>query len=206
MLRQSTSAPGGTHQWQGQSHGEIRRASRQPRRRDLRRSHFAFTKQTMKKSILNSALLAALLVARTTAHAAVTITVQTDQPGAVLNHGMWGIFFEDINLGADGGLYAELVKNRSFEFPDALMGWSKISSGAGAGQLSIQTDAPFNPANPHYLRIEPGTTDAFGVANEGFRGIGVKAGEKYDFSAQVRAKAGSPAIKVELVAADGKIL
>ncbi len=45
-----------------------------------------------------------------------TLTVQTDQPGVAINHGMWGIFFEDINLGADGGLYAELVKNRSFEF------------------------------------------------------------------------------------------
>ena len=151
-------------------------------------------------------MLASLVVAGATAHAAATITVQTDQPGAVLNHGMWGIFFEDINLGADGGLYAELVKNRSFEFPDALMGWSKISSGAGQGALSILTEAPFNPANPHYLRIEPDTADAFGVANEGFRGIGVKAGEKYDFSAQVRATAGSPALQIELMDAAGKIL
>ena len=67
----------------------------------------------MKKIIRHSVWLASLLVAGTTAHAAATITIQTDQPGAVLNHGMWGIFFEDINLGADGGLYAELEIGRA---------------------------------------------------------------------------------------------
>jgi alpha-L-arabinofuranosidase len=159
----------------------------------------------MKTCLPHSSLLAVLLLACVGVRAA-TITVETGQPGALLNRGMWGIFFEDINLGADGGLYAELVKNRSFEFPDPLMGWSKTSSGAGQGALSILTDAPFNPANPHYLRIEPDTAEAFGVANEGFRGIGVKAGEKYDFSAQMRAKAGSPVLRIELVDEAGRIL
>src|SRR5882724_6932369 len=93
------------------------------------------------------------LLACAGAHGA-SITVQADQPGAKLNPAMWGIFFEDINLGADGGLYAELVKNRGFEFPNAMMGWSKLSPSKARGQLSIHDENPFNVANPHYLRIE----------------------------------------------------
>src|SRR5208337_5629888 len=73
----------------------------------------------------------------------VILTVQTDQPGAPLNHGMWGIFFEDINFGADGGLYAEMVKNRGFEFHDPLTGWTKIVGNKGSGgELSVLTDQP----------------------------------------------------------------
>src|SRR5215468_8070380 len=71
-------------------------------------------------------LLAASLCAALSANA-VTIEIQADQPGAKLNPAMWGIFFEDINFGADGGIYAEMVKNRGFEFPDPMMGWSKLS-------------------------------------------------------------------------------
>jgi hypothetical protein len=53
------------------------------------------------------------------------LTVVADKPIASVAPTMWGVFFEDINFGADGGLYAELVKNRSFEFPTAMMGWRK---------------------------------------------------------------------------------
>src|SRR6266540_2994334 len=63
-----------------------------------------------------------------------TITVHADKPGAQINPAMWGIFFEDINFGADGGLYAELVKNGSFEFPEAMMGWNKAHL-RGVGDL-----------------------------------------------------------------------
>src|SRR4051812_37051637 len=64
-----------------------------------------------------------------------TITVRVDQPGARVNPGMWGAFFEDINFGGDGGLYAEMVKNRGFEFPDAMMGWFKISPSLAKGDV-----------------------------------------------------------------------
>src|SRR5678815_3405242 len=77
----------------------------------------------------------------------VTLTIQADKPGPRINPAMWGIFFEDINLGADGGLYAELVKNRSFEFPDPMMGWTKETLGSANGSLTIQTEKPFNTAN-----------------------------------------------------------
>ncbi len=150
----------------------------------------------MKKNILFT-----LLVAQMLAHAAgnSTITVQTDQPGVAINHGMWGIFFEDINFGGDGGLYAELVKNRSFEFPDALMGWRILGPTNG---VEIRTDEPFSRMQPHYARLQSGT----GLVNEGFRGLGVHAGEKYDFSVEARTIFGSPNLEIELVAADGKIL
>jgi alpha-L-arabinofuranosidase len=73
-----------------------------------------------------------LLAIGTAAHLAATaapvkLTVQAGTPGPRISPTMWGVFFEDINFGADGGLYAEMVKNRSFEFPDPLMGWIKLS-------------------------------------------------------------------------------
>ena len=70
-----------------------------------------------------------------------TLTVQAGQAGVQINRAMWGVFFEDINFGADGGLYAELVKNRGFEFPDPMMGWIKIYSNNGrTARLSIHDE------------------------------------------------------------------
>ena len=154
---------------------------------------------------LQAASLAAVLSLSASANA-VTIEVQADRPGADINPAMWGIFFEDINFGADGGLYAELVKNRSFEFPDPLTGWSKISPSLARGRLSIRDDNPLNAANPHYLRIESEGSAPFGVANEGFCGMGVRKGEAYNFSAQVRRTDGSAALRIELYCSDGTLL
>ena len=135
-----------------------------------------------------------------------SITVQANQPGARINPAMWGIFFEDINFGADGGLYAELVKNRGFEFPDPLMGWIEISPSLARGELSVRTDAPFDANNPHYVRLQSEGTAPFGISNEGFRGMGVRAGEAYDFSAQIRSPAGAPGLQVQLYGGDGTLL
>ncbi len=63
-----------------------------------------------------------------------TITVQVDRPGAAISPTMFGLFFEDINFGADGGLYPERVKNRSFEFPDPMMGWKRLARGDPKGR------------------------------------------------------------------------
>ena len=150
--------------------------------------------------------LALAIIATSTILSAASIEVQVNKPGTKINPAMWGIFFEDINFGADGGLYAELVKNRSFEFPDPLMGWSKISPSLAKGQLSVRTDAPFNAANPHYLRIESEVKAPFGVSNEGFRGMGVRRGEAYNFSAQIRAVSGSPIVSLQLYGEDGTLL
>ena len=158
----------------------------------------------MNRSLQAGSLAVALSLSASAS--AMTILIQADQPGADMNPAMWGIFFEDINFGADGGLCAELVKNRSFEFPDPLTGWSRISPSLARGRLSIRDDSPFNAANPHYLRIESEGPAPFGVANEGFRGMGVRQGEAYNFSARIRRTDGSAALRIELYGSDGTLL
>jgi alpha-L-arabinofuranosidase len=136
----------------------------------------------------------------------VTITVEADRPGARINPAMWGVFFEDINLGADGGLYAELVKNGAFEFPESLMGWFKISPSLAKGEVSVLTERPYRETTPHYVRIASTANAPLGISNVGFRGMGVKAGEAYDFSAQIRRIAGRSRVTVEIVGSDGTTL
>src|SRR6185436_9458360 len=96
------------------------------------------------------------------------LTVIADKSITSVSPTMWGVFFEDINFGADGGLYAELVKNRGFEFPDPLMGWTTVSPSMAKGELSVRNDAPFNPKNAHYVRLRSAGTAPFGLSNEGF--------------------------------------
>jgi len=140
------------------------------------------------------------------------ITIDASNPGADISPTMYGVFFEDINFGADGGLYSELVKNRSFEFPEPMMGWSKIQRGRAEGTLSIRDDDPFitgktygEPGNSHYLRIDvknPGK--GFGVTNEGFRGMGLKKGKRYFFSVYARSLSDEMSFTVEVIAEDGR--
>ena len=137
---------------------------------------------------------------------AVQLTVKADQPGAKISPTMYGIFFEDINFGADGGLYAELVKNRSFEFPNAMMAWSEVKQGSAVG-CSVQTldQDPFNAASPHYVRIQAGAA-GYGILNEGFAGMGVRKDENYLFSAFGRDASGRTAVRAELVSSNGQVL
>jgi alpha-L-arabinofuranosidase len=160
--------------------------------------------KTMKAKLT---LLATFVCAFATATSgASSITIRADQRGAKINPAMWGVFFEDINFGADGGLYAELVKNRGFEFPEPLMGWIKICPAKADGKLSVRDDAPFTAGNAHYLRLESTTEFPFGVSNEGFRGMGVRKGEAYNFSAQIRKIDGAPILRVQLYGGDGTLL
>ncbi|HEY5508897.1 MAG TPA: alpha-L-arabinofuranosidase C-terminal domain-containing protein [Paludibacter sp.] len=127
-----------------------------------------------------------------------------------------GVFFEDINYAADGGLYAELVQNRSFEYsPTDRQGWNSFSSweymnqGFSYGNLSVETSAPVSPNNPHYLvlKIEDEGREGLGLKNSGFDGIPVKAGEKYDFSVFMRQlSANSIPIQIKLVGKKGEVL
>jgi alpha-N-arabinofuranosidase len=115
------------------------------------------------------------------------IAVQVDHPGGKISPTMFGIFFEDINFAADGGLYPERVKNRSFEFTEPLTAWTRLANGGAEGELDIRGDGALNENNPHYLRLRvynPGS--GYGVTNSGFRGIGVQHGATYIFSAYVR--------------------
>ncbi|MGI6047377.1 MAG: alpha-L-arabinofuranosidase C-terminal domain-containing protein [Petrimonas sp.] len=123
------------------------------------------------------------------------MVVQTNKIGAKIQPTMYGLFFEDINYAADGGLYAELIKNRSFEFPQKLMGWTTF------GNLQVKDDGPFE-RNPHYVRLKNSghAHKHTGLQNEGFFGIGVKQGEEYRFSVWARTIDDKEAkIRVELV-------
>src|SRR3954447_1456764 len=98
------------------------------------------------------------------------VTVQVDKPGAAIPRTLFGLFFEDINFGADGGLYPERVKNRSFEFPNPMMGWKQLDREDAKGQIYVFDHGSVNEQpNSHYLRIKtPAGAKASGVTNEGF--------------------------------------
>lgn len=123
-----------------------------------------------------------------------TFDVNTKKVGAKVQPTMYGIFFEDINYAADGGLYGELVKNRSFEFPDALMGWKAF------GKFEVKNDGPFERC-PHYVVLGySGHNDtATGLQNEGYFGIGIEKAEDYRFSVWAKAISGDATVEVSLV-------
>ncbi|HEX8277221.1 MAG TPA: alpha-L-arabinofuranosidase C-terminal domain-containing protein, partial [Segetibacter sp.] len=136
------------------------------------------------------------------------IVVKVDQPIAPIQPTMWGIFFEDINLGADGGIYAELVKNRSFEFASPLMGWARQGKNFREGDLLILNRQEANAANPRYIRVNSHSTakGEQGMTNEGFRGMGIKKGVGYDFSIMYRQQKPGVKLNIELADTTGKIL
>ena len=122
------------------------------------------------------------------------IDINTKKLGAPIQPTMYGIFFEDINYAADGGLYGELIKNRSFEFPQHLMGWQAF------GCVDVMNDGPFERC-PHYIILsDPGHNDRrTGLINEGYFGIGLEKGEVYRFSVWAKAPKGDGIIRVQLI-------
>lgn len=124
------------------------------------------------------------------------VTVKAAKPGAPIQSTMYGIFFEDINFAADGGLYAELVKNRSFEFTsNYLQGWKAF------GKVEVREDGPFE-RNPHYVRLSsPGHQQVWtGLQNEGFFGIGLQQDAEYRFSVWARVPEGkTQKLRVQLI-------
>ena len=135
------------------------------------------------------------------------LTVQVSKPIAKVQPTMWGIFFEDINFGADGGVYAELVKNRSFEFLWPLMGWERTRDDNVSGKFLVINRGDENPNNPRFLRLTAKTDSiAYGLINEGFRGMGVKKDNLYDFSIMARKHEGDVKLKIELIDTSGAVL
>jgi alpha-L-arabinofuranosidase len=88
-----------------------------------------------------------------TAQEITEISVLADKPGSDIQPTMWGVFFEDINFAADGGIYAELVKNRSFEFELPLTGWEMLATHNGNGRMVANFYSPARPANTHFRQI-----------------------------------------------------
>ena len=146
----------------------------------------------MKIRIITVAL--ALLSSVTMSAQSHVMEVNTKKIGASIQSTMYGLFFEDINYAADGGLYGELVKNRSFEFPDRLMGWEAF------GTFEVKDDGPFERC-PHYIELRyPGHGERrSGLSNNGFFGIGLKQGEDYRFSVWAKAPQGSAKLIVQFI-------
>lgn len=142
------------------------------------------------------------LVGQPTAPPIATLAVEIARPGAALAPHMWGVFFEDINFAADGGLWAELVKNRSFEFPQRLQGWFEIRPEQARGTVTVRSDRPAVAKNPHYVRIQA-PAEGFGIGNEGFRGMGVTQGVGLSFSTRIR---GTAALRVTLRGDQNRVL
>ena len=142
------------------------------------------------------------------------IRVAADQPGHKVSPTLWGIFFEDINLSADGGLYAELIRNRSFEDSDAPEHWQVVATGGAEAKATVTCEQPWaeNPLhtrNKRSLRLDvakASSSAAAGVANDGYWGIPVRAGEEMSLSLAARRAAGADIPLVATVESkEGKI-
>ena len=131
-----------------------------------------------------------------------TFVVDVNATGAKIQPDMYGVFFEDINFGADGGLYAELIKNRSFEFDQPFVGWTPF------GDVTISDESPCFERNPHYASLnENGLRRGTGLENEGFRKIGFKQNDFYNFSFYARPKDGGiKKFRIELISSKEEII
>ncbi|MBZ4192196.1 alpha-L-arabinofuranosidase C-terminal domain-containing protein [Niabella beijingensis] len=137
-----------------------------------------------------------------------TFVIRTGEPVAAVSPTMYGVFFEDINMGADGGLYAELVKNRSFEFFKPLMGWKVEQNPYREGAVLVLNRKEQHTANPRFLRITlPGDGPrSLSLINEGFRGMGIKKDLRYDFSFMYASAAAGLTVRAELCNAKGQAI
>jgi len=120
--------------------------------------------------------------------ASATLTVQADQPGVAISSNLFGIFFEEISSAGDGGLYAELVRNRSFEDnasnPDY---WTFVTNGTAAGTMNLDTSLPLSSSNLTSLRLAlTSGTGTVGAASSGYWGIPLSSGASYNLGFYAR--------------------
>ncbi len=120
------------------------------------------------------------------------LEIDLSKKGIEISPNLYGIFFEDINYAGDGGLYAELIQNRSFEFPDPMYGWSINTMGKDKAGYVVEKKDPVSSKNPNYLRIIISSLDK-GVLllNQGYQGISLKKGEYYIVTLYARSPDGS---------------
>ncbi|MGJ1324925.1 alpha-L-arabinofuranosidase C-terminal domain-containing protein [Sphingobacterium faecium] len=151
-------------------------------------------------------LLTVLMVGSTPvfAQSPVNFKVDLDRPTGKISPDMWGVFFEDINMGADGGIYAELVKNRSFEFHEPWMGWKKLTKEPEGTFLIVNNST--RKGNPRSLKIHNPNGIQLGLQNEGFRGMGIKKGEQYEFSLLFKQASAGMRIRVEVLNEQDKVI
>ena len=145
-----------------------------------------------------------------------TIEFKKGMVSKPISDNLFGLFFEDINYAADGGLYAELIQNRSFEYNPiekrewhALSFWDYLTPGFSYGKISVESREPVHVNNPHYVELTAEFTgqEGVGMRNKGFSPIGVKSGETYRFSMFTRLLSEEPVtMKVALLDNLGRML
>ena len=155
---------------------------------------------------------AALASALTTTAQPAKISVALDQPGHRISPTLWGIFFEDINLSADGGIYPELVRNRSFEDSEKLENWKFTSGDGGTSEAKVITAdvmaqppvPPLNAFNRKSLRVTVGGN--FTLLNEGYWGMNIVAGDGYTCKLAARGEKFEGKLTVKLLSSAGTVL
>src|ERR1700743_1695849 len=117
-----------------------------------------------------------------------TYTVSTKATKAKIPSTLWGLFFEDINRAADGGVYAEMVENRGFDFPKPMTAWSTWpKSNLRDGIFMVINQSATNAADPKYLQVDLRAKDTVGLMNSGFdEGMSFKKGLSYNLTLRYR--------------------
>jgi len=137
------------------------------------------------KRLIAFVILAASQALALSVHAQeASISVKVDQPAHPVSPMLWGIFFEDINLSADGGIYPELVRNRSFEDAEGPENWRLANSEGAHGEMSIDTNRPLNPVNRKHLRLK--LDGVSHLENAGYWGMNIVEGERYTLKLAAR--------------------
>ena len=157
--------------------------------------------------LLISSSVALLLAAGSLMAQSTKVTIQVDKPGPKISPTLYGIFFEEVNMAGDGGLYAELVRNRSFEDADKPEHWWLVQGGSAKGEISIDMGRPMSEKNRRSLRltVAQGGEGRVGVVNGGYHGIAVQKDAVYQLSLSARAGNGfTGPLTVTLESTDGK--
>ncbi|MBI9039832.1 alpha-L-arabinofuranosidase C-terminal domain-containing protein [Lutibacter sp.] len=139
------------------------------------------------------------------------LVVDFKNTGIKIQPTMYGVFFEDINFAADGGLYAEMIKNRSFEFTNPFMGWlqpnsNKHSLNKNSG-IASAIKYTGNPSNKNYCRVKVNNDKGYELINEGFRGMGIHKEASYNLDLSAKKISGNiKKIIIQFIDKDGIVL
>jgi alpha-N-arabinofuranosidase len=165
----------------------------------------------MKNKFLQKTVLIAFSLQASLGFSQANLDVDLSKSTTKIAPTMYGIFFEDINFAADGGLYAELVKNRSFEFELPMMGWLEPNSDRHSFNNNSGIAAPVkymnDSGNENFCRVTVKDASGYEMINEGFRGMGIKEGDMYNLSLDAKKFTGEiTKIIVQLIDKNGKTI
>jgi alpha-L-arabinofuranosidase len=140
---------------------------------------------------LSTLLAIAPIAAPLAAADTITLSVSTDEQGKAISPDLMGVFFEDLNHAGDGGLYPELIQNRSFEYRateqptwNNLSFWTLTPLGGAKGSMGVEQAWPVHANNPNYavLEVQQPAGEGVAMSNAGYEGIALRAGEQYELS------------------------